>query len=578
MDDTIQQPSTLSVEKSTDLPTGQNSSEQSLSKKHRLVKWLLILLPIVIISIAGIYFFSISKQEKLPSNNLTTSDKSSTKKTISEVATRTYYKNGQPIAVLEEKSKRNSDGSLETVVTSNNKKLSHHLYTKDLIVGLSNGVLNLQELKSGTKQVTNYLTTGENILKYVSKTPNLSKTTTTLNGKKTIVYTIGGKKSTSFEFIKSAFAQTDDGSLVKVYVDDSTGVLKKVEQMPTGGVQPQEVIDYSEGPFLPPLPITNLPEGRPDQSSSLSPIPITDQNPPTTQPEDIVNQLPQLSLNDQLKLIEEKLKKNLEAQGSQLPEGPKEPPVLVSMKEIAEETKEIKAVSIQPAVVPEGAIYLNPLSIIPTPSGYNSPIILLSSTVFNQQTRVDKAIKENGVFNNEQFAKNNVKVRIDGTEVNNEGTGLGPELNGSTNSPWTVSLLIPKGLTPGYHTIEVFMIDSWYLAPSLLVTLPQVGEKVLEIDLSINPPPVAVVLPNNQGYRVTLRGKNFIKPFTISLDSMVLDDSAVQVNGTEELILTIPANISPPSRGPAYDIVITKGSQKVFRPALLILGGPGTPP
>lgn len=519
---------------------------------------LLLVTIFIVVVIGAVYYFVFVKQNRNLFTNNPATNTSQYKSGNVETAKRTLFKNGQPAEVLDEKSKRNSDGSLETIITSNNKKLSHHIYTRDFIIGLNNGVLNLQQLKSGTKQAVNYLTTGENILKYVSKTPNLSKTSTNLNGKKTIVYTIGGKKTTSFELIKSVFAQSDDNSLVKVYVDESTEVLKKVEQMPPDGVQPQEVIEYSEGPFLPPLP-------------------ITDQNPPNIQPEDIVSQLPQLSLDDQLKLIEEKLKKDIEAQGGQLPEGPKEPPTLVSLREIAEETTEVKAVSIQPAVVPDGAIYLNPLSIIPTPSGYNSPIMLLSSTVFNQQARVDKALKENGVFNNEQFAKNNVKVRIDGNEVSNNGIGLGPALNGSTNSPWTVSLLIPKGLTPGYHTIEVFMVDSWYLAPNILVTLPRPDEKVLELELFINPPPLTTKLPDNQGYRVVLKGKNFIKPFTVSLDNTILDDKAVEVNGTEELVLTIPTNVPPPSSGPAYGITITKDGQKAFRPSFLILGGPQPP-
>lgn len=538
---------------------------------------LLLVIILIVVVIGAVYYFVFVKQNRNLFTNNPATNTSQYKSGNVETAKRTLFKNGQPVEVLDEKSKRNSDGSLETIITSNNKKLSHHIYTRDFIIGLNNGVLNLQQLKSGTKRVVNYLTTGENILKYVSKTPSLSKTSTNLNGKKTIVYTIGSKKSTSFELIKSVFAQSDDNSLVKVYVDESTGALKKIEQIPSVGVQPQEVIEYSEGPFLPPLPITNLPEGRPDQSSSLPPVPITDQNPPNIQPEDIVSQLPQLSLDDQLKLIEEKLKKDLEAQGGQLPEGPKEPPTLVSLKEIAEETTEVKAVSIQPAIVPDGAIYLNPLSVIPTPSGYNSPIMLLSSTVFNQQSRVDKALKENGVFENAQFAKNNVKVRIDGSEVSNDGIGLGPTLNGSTNSPWTVSLLIPKGLTPGYHTIEVFMVDSWYLAPNILVTLPRPDEKVLELELFINPPPLATKLPDNQGYRVVLKGKNFIKPFTVSLDNTILDERSVEVNGNEELVLTIPANVPPPSSGPAYSITITKDGQKAFRPSFLILGGPQPP-
>ena len=559
----------------------QNSvGDQSFRKNilNQKGNFLIVVGIVFVILIAGaIYYFAFFKQDKSPLTNNSYTNTSQYKSGNIETSKRTLYKNGQPYEVLEENSKRNSDGSLETIVTSNNQKLSHHLYTKDFILGLSNGILNLQQLKSGTKQVVNYLTTGENILVYVNKTPNLQKTTTTLSGKKTTVYTIGGKKTTSFELIRSVFAQSDDSSLVKIYVDESTGVLKKVERIPLGGIQPQEVIEYSEGPFLPPLPITTLPQGTPGQSPSITPVPITEQNPPTFQPEDIVNQLPQLALDDQLKLIEEKLKKDLEAQGSQLPEGSKEPPTLVSFKEIAAETKEIKAVSIQPAVVPDGAIYLNPLSIIPTPSGYNSPIMLLSSTVFNQQARVDKALQENGVFNNEQFAKSNVKVRIDGNELNNDGIGLGPTLNGSTNSSWTVSLLIPKGLSPGYHTIEIFMVDSWYLSPNILVTLPRPDEKVVELELFINPPPLATKLPNNQGYRVVLKGKNFIKPFTVSLDNTVLDDEAVEVNGHEELILTIPSDIPSPSKGPAYDVTITKDEQKAFRPSLLLLGGPPPP-
>lgn len=534
---------------------------------------LILVFALVIFAIIGlIYFFNPFGSNQQPSIN----NELNTKTGTVEVARRTYYKNGQPSGVLEEKSERNFDGSLETVVTSNNKKLSHHLYTKNFIFGLSDGVLILQELKSSTNQAT-YLTTGENILKFVNQTPNLQKTTTTLNGKKTTVYTIDSKKSTSFELIKSVFAQSEDNSVVRVYVDETTGILKKVEQIPTGSVQPQEVIEYSEGPFLPPLPISNLPKGTPNDLSSLPPVPITDQNSPKIQPEDIVDQLPQLALNDQLRLIEEKLKKDLKTQDSQLPEGLQESPVLISMKEIAEETKEVKAVSIQPAVIPDGAIYLNPLSIIPTPSGYNSPIMLLSSTVFNQQARVDKALKESGVFNNEQFAKNNIKIRLDGVEINNQGISLAPELDKSTNSPWTISLLFPKGLTPGYHTIEVFMIDSWYLAPNILVTLPRADEKVLELELFVNPPPFATKLPDNQGYRVVLKGRNFIKPFTVSLDNAVLDDSAVEVNGSEELILTIPTNIPPPSRGPAYDVTITKDGQKAFRPSFLIFGGPQSP-
>lgn len=506
----------------------------------------LLIIILIVISIGAFYLLTYKQIKKT----------SVYKNGTVETAKRTFYKNGQPTQVFEEKSKRNSDGFLETVVTSNNKKVSHHLYTKDFIFGLTGGILNIQQLKSQVKGKANYLTTGENILKYVSKTPDLAKMITTLNGKKAIVYTIGRKKSASIELVKTVFAQKDDNSIVKIYVDKSTGVLQKVEQISAEGVQPQEIIEYSEGPFLPPI-------------TSLSNELPTDQNLPLTQPEDIVSQLPQLSLEDQLKLIEERLRKELESQGDQLPKGPTEPTVLVALKEIAEETKEIKAVSVQPAIMPDGAIYLNPLSIIPTPSGYNSPTMLLSSTVFNQQLRVDSAIKEKEGFDNRQFIKNNVKVRIDGVEIDVNGIGLEPANN--NNSPWTVSFSIPKALAPGYHTIEVFMVDSWYLAPNFLVTLPRPDEKVLELELFVDTPPLATKLPDNQGYRVVLKGKNFIKPFTVSLGNTVLDDRAVAINGTEELILTIPANIPPPSSGPAYDVTIMKDSQKVLAPRFLLI-------
>lgn len=298
---------------------------------------------------------------------------------------------------------------------------------------------------------------------------------------------------------------------------------------------------------------------------------------PPNEPEYIVNQLTQLSLEDQLKLIEEQLKKDQAAQGNQLPEGPQEPPAVVVLKEIAEDTKEVKAISVEPSVIPDGAIYLNPLSIIPTASGYNSLSMELSSKIFNQQARVDRELKEKGVSDNIDFVRNNVKVRIDGVETSNSYTFLEPGGSTSLTQPWIIRLAIPKGLTPGYHTVEVYMVNSWYLAPNILVTLPRADEKVLELGLSTTPP-LVTKLPGNQGYKVVLKGKNLIKPFTVSLDNTVLDDTAVAVNGTEELILTIPANIPPPSKGPAYDVTITKDGQKVFTPSFLILGSGPKPP
>lgn len=524
---------------------------------------------IAVILIIGLFYlfnpFGFNQKSKITSNI-------ETKFGMVEMAKRTLYKGDQPAEILEEKSTRNLDGSLETIVTSGNMKLSHHLYTDNFILDFSNGVLNLQGFKSGTENAANYLTTGENILLFVSQDSSLQKTTETLNGKKINIYTIGGSKKTSFEFIKKASAQEEEASVLKVYVDDTTGVLQKIEQIPVGSVQPEEVIEYTEGPSLPPLPITDLPTETPTPQASLAPIPLGDQIAPTLTPEDVVNQLPNLTLEDQLKLIEEQFKKDRAYTGT-LPDGSKSPS-LTFIEEVRLETKEVKATSIEPAVVPSEGIQLNPLSIIPTPSGYNSPIMLLSSTVFNQQSKMYKTIDTTIPFDIGQFTKDNVKIRIDGVEVSNASTNLEPARSSSSTDPWTVSLLIPKGLSPGYHTIEVFMVDSWFLAPNILVTLPRPDEKVLELELFIDPPPLAVKLPDDKGYRVTLKGNNLIKPFTVSIGSTVLDDSAVEVNGSGELILTIPPNLPD---GPIYSITITKGSQKAFRPSLLILGSSSPP-
>lgn len=511
MDDTIQQPSISSVEGSTDLPTGQNYPEQSLPKKHRWVKWFLIFLPIIILVIAGLYFFNLSRQDKA-SNNPTATNKTSAKQAI-EVATRTYFKNNKPFASIKEESKRNSDGFLETIVTKDGKKLSHHLFLKDKILSLNNGILTQQNFKIPAKEIS-YKTTGENFLNQIKQTPNLPKETINLNGEKVTIYTIEDLRKSSFEIVKNVYAQASIPGVTKIYISEADGELKKVESIEPATNQVSEEILYEDGPSEVPQPLVPVPL---EPQENLAPVP----------------------------LIEELKKEATE------------------VKEIVIDT----SVPISPTSEP---MILFPLSIIPTGSGYNTAYVDVVSKAFRIQELSEKALRETGQFDPQEFVLKNIKVRVDGTEIDYQNFNISVDVlyaNVPDETTGFVRFAIPVGLQPGYHTIEIFAVDTWYLVPYLMVALLPPDEGVLNLELNSEIPPTASALPNNQGYRIVLSGENLIKPFSVTLTNtqgkkFQLDDNSVEVNGTKELVFTLPSSFETG----IYSLTITKGSQTIYRP------------
>ncbi len=479
-------------------------------------------LAIILVLGVGFYLWKISEKESV------TQPQVMQVQTKQEVATRTIFKNSKPSIIIKEESKRYPDGSLETKVSSNNTTLSHHLYLKDKILKLSNGILTSVKFKFNINPNT-YLTTGENILNLISKTPNLIKANSKLNGQNVIVYTIGSKQKTGFELIKSAFAQADQaGGMAKIYIGEEDQQLKKIETIEPSSSNVIEEIAYEEGPKLIPAPL----EPKQLEPSPLEPSPLE------PSPSSMVSESP-------ISVIE-------------------------FMERQAEEEKEI---IVDPSIVPtDQPISLFPLSVIPVNNekGYNSFFIDVTSKAFGIHQLYLKILRDTGFGDPNAFVKQYVKVRVDGIEIVLHDFNISVDIlysNSPAEETGLVRFILPPDLQPGYHIIEVFAIDKWYLAPNLMVTLPDPNEATLQLELTNTLPPTAYALPNNQGYNITLSGKNLIKPFTVTLTttqglSTTLDDSNVVINGTDELVLNIPPSISPG----IYSLTITKGSQTIYRP------------
>lgn len=240
-------------------------------------------------------------------------------------------------------------------------------------------------------------------------------------------------------------------------------------------------------------------------------------------------------------------------------------PVATVLQEMGSEAKELKTIQLPPVITPDQSIYINPQSAIPVGNSYNSPMLQLSSVLFNQEERVNKELKSQGSFNTLDFIEKNIKVRIDGREINQGSISFD---SGNAGTPGKITFLIPGGLEPGYHTVEVFMIDSWYLTPNLLVTLPISNEEITQMDLNFSVPPLAFRLPDNQGFTVTLPGKNFRKPLSVSVGKTLLNDNQITIPDSDKLILQLPPSFQPG----IYDLTIIKGDQKIFRPSFLMVG------
>lgn len=596
--------------------------------KFKSKKLLILLSTIGVILIFGIGIYlsqTRGKQTTSPTN--TTTAKPTTNVQAAELATRTIYQSGGATSIFKEESTRYADGSLETKVSNNNTVLSHQIYLKDKILSLINGILTQQNFTSPANNLV-YKTTGENFIGLVKASRNPSKVSTTLNGKAVTVYTIGATKKTSFEFIKSAFAQTSDSGDIKVYVDDTSGSLEKVESLEPTTNKVNESITYENGPKLLPEPLA--PQGQLPQASTPQPLAPTSQQPqenkqsfilklgvitPLDEPKENVllsweevpgtvkynvflktagesdySQAPMLSVGTTSTTVSVNKYTNfyfkVEACSSQscirsnevfLPGQqpqtlePKEVPV-EHIQEISKEAKQVKVVNVETpvALVASEPISLFPLSVVPIDSGYNTKIIKLTSKSLGQDLLL-KQLLETGASNPQAFAQKYMKVLIDGSLVND------PEMWSdviNSSSPQDMSgalyFTIPQGLAPGYHTIEIFAVDKWLLGPSLMVSLPQNSEGTLEIQSGT--PPTAYLLPNNQGHKVTLSGKNIVKPFIVVLSTnfgggITLDDSNVLVNSTEELVLNIPPSV----KGAIYDLTISKGNQTVYKPNFIAI-------
>lgn len=422
-----------------------------------------------------------------------------------EIAKRSYFKENKVISTIEETSRRYADGSLETIVITNGKKLNHIVYLKDRIGNLSNGVLIEQKFKN-EKTSADYKTSSENFIELVKKT-TINPTSSTINGKKVKVYNLNSKKQSFFQLIKPVQAQQADvEGAVQLYIDESTNQLLRVEQ--TNSLNEiVERIDYS-------FEDSNVKLGQATQSAN-----------------------------------------------SEFP-----PPI----EQLAQEANETRVIEIDPPVVPDDAIFILPLTVFITSSGYNSPLLELTSLLFNKEELIKETNQKGEVFYNQKFIAENVKVRFDGTEVKNDDIGDIGTTDGSSSSSVLSSFVvtIPKGLSPGAHSVEVFWRDSWYLAPNLMVSAPLDNEPVVEIPEKFDAPPIAKLTADGSAYTISLPGKNFSKPLTVALQGNKLDDKYIEVRSSEELILTFPKEMVDINHGP-YALIIIKGNQEIYRPSFL---------
>lgn len=530
-------------------------------KKSKIVLYLCCLVIIVVLLLIGLFVFIQQRQNQNTTATPTPTGQNTVPesgKIKTETAVHTFYEKGQVTATVNEVNRRYGEQMLETVVTKDGQKLSQQLFLPNMILQMNNGALSQQKFISSSSK-TVYRTTSENILEYIKSNSDLKPTISNTNGVEMERYTLGENKVSSFFFIKTALAQ-DNTNLVNIYVGKSTKEVKKIERIDPLTNQNLEVIDYQIELLPPPPPPYELIISQPPQQ--VTEVPNTLTSPPITP-------------NNQLDPLKEKLLTDLQ-QEEMIKQSLALLPIIAVANEMNQEATSIKVNNIQPPMVPDEAIYLEPISVIPTTTSYNSPIMMLTSKVFNQRAVVDKDIREKGGFDTLTFVKNNIKIRIDGVEIQNSNTSLSDRQNNPTSLtvPWTVISMIPKGLTPGYHTVEVYMVNSWYLAPSLLVVLPKPNERVTELQLTFDKPPKAVLMPDNQNYKITLYGKNFSKPLSVYLDDTLLSDSNVVVSNPEELMLIIPLSIPKPSHGPAYDVTIVKDGQRIIKPSFLSIGGP----
>jgi hypothetical protein len=525
-------------------PADNNTVVVKDNSKKRLFL-IFFLLIVIVIPISVLIFWR--SQDK--SNPASTQNIKPVLVKLPELATRKYFNNGKVTQVLEEKNIKNEDGTLETVVTNNGQEISRQLYLKDKILSLIDGVLTQQVYKS-VPPVINYRTSGERYLDIVKSNPNLPKKSTVLNGKKVTVYTVGGAKTTGFNFIKSAYAQNFSSDVINISVEDGSEQLQKIEDLDPVTSQIKEEITYKNGPTI---VNSQLSDGNNNTATSEG-----EQNKvfPTIAP--TLDPIISATASPNIPTIV-----------------PSDNPVPVSSPEadMLKKAKQTKEIPIDPPkpLPPDKAITLFPLSVIPTTTGYTNMYIDLVSKAFQIHELTEKSLKETGMFDPREFVAKYIRVKVDGVE---EILNQNPNITVDTlyaNDPSLVTGVIrfeiPQGLLPGYHTVEVFAVDSWYLAPNIMVTLPQADEDVLELELKSKLPPIAYLLPDESGFEISLSGKNLIKPFSmIFTDSQgkqfPIDDSNITLDGTELMTIKLP----PTFPMGIYSLTISKGSQTIYRP------------
>lgn len=488
---------------------------------------ILLLVLLTIVAFGTIFYFYSKKTEN---NSLITSE--SQVDQGPEIAVHTYFSGGKKAQSIKEVNKRYADGSLETVVSSNDKQLSRQLFLRDKILSLRNGVLT-QQIFQASNKANLYKTSGEHYLTLVKNIPNLSQQASSFNDEEVTVYTLGDSKSSSLQLVPQAHA-AETTNITKIYIGKKTGKLKKVENIEPTTLQPIEEIVYDNGPSSDPQPLT--------------PVPLEPKNKKDTAPEE-------------LKPIE----RQEEPQENISPTS-----VVEELKSQAKESNDIEINTSVPVVPTSEPMIIFPTSIIPTDSGYNSPTVDVISNAFKIREFSEKSARETNVFDPQEFVLKNVKIRVDGKEIPYQNFNISVDIFSAflPNQPTGfIRFNLPYGLQAGYHTIEIFAVDTWYLAPSLMVVLPQTGEDTLELQLYSDEPPIAFPLPNNEGYRLTLPGKNIVKPFKVILsniqgEKIEIEDKNVSVNGNGELVLSLDQTF----KTGIYSLTIIKGSQTVYKP------------
>lgn len=518
-------------------PPIPNIPKRKISFKLYIIAFLLL----VCIIFSGIYVYSNQKGEKIVTQSKIIQQKAEQQNF--EIATHSYYKNNKSFQVIKEESKKYPNGEMETITMSNGEKLSHQLFLKDKIISLQNGFLTEQIFKSSEKQPT-YLTTAESFLNIIKQNPQLPKKAVTLNGKKMVVYIINDKKNT-FNFVKQSYAQTLAPFTTNIFVSDK-GELVKVENIDSSTNQVTEDIAF-EGKDVNPTP-TSIAEVYTPPIESSVPATSSPALPPIAS--DAASPTPFVTLfpsESPLEPIEDQLKKE------------------------AQDSKTIKYDTPVPYVPTTNPITIFPLSIIPQDSQYNNLFLEVASNVFQISEMEVKSLKEKSIFDPEEFVKNNIRVRIDGTEIPYQNFNITVD----TFNPFDdkkdmgfVRFQIPSGLQPGLHTVEIFAINTWYLAPSFMVTLPTAGEKILNIDTHTQMSPIAT--STSTGHSITLHGENIVKPFSVTLTDtqgqrIEVKDNDVVVEGTDTLILNVPDS---GVKG-IYSLTIVKNGQTVYRPNFL---------